>query len=128
MEGNLWARGGVGGGRAPHKEGRSRGPRGHSKREEWEPSWELPPLLGDTVVAGNNLQQRSRPTQATAQAEGTPKVVPLGYLAPPKAFCALLQEKGDKNLFHLGGIELHPMVPWGPSLHHLASGCGRKLD
>lgn len=38
--------------------------RAHGDQEEQEPNWELLPLPGDTVLAGNSPPQHSRPGQA----------------------------------------------------------------
>lgn len=73
-----------------HREGRRQG---HGDKEEREPNWELLPLLGDTVAAGNNPQQHLRPGQANLWLRVAQKWY-LWSTLNPKSFYALLQGKG----------------------------------
>ena len=97
------------------------GRRGQGKQEEREATWDLTPLLGVTVVAGNNLQQHLRPGQAALGLRVPQKRYIWGILNP-KAFGALLQEKGDKICSTCRGLRCT-----GASQHQLASGHGGKL-
>lgn len=73
-----------------HREGRRQG---RGDKEEREPNWELLPLLGDMVAAGNNPQQHLRPGQANLRLRVAQKWY-LWSTLNPKLFYALLQGKG----------------------------------
>lgn len=99
-----WCHGAAGRGRGAHREG-TRQARGDE--EEREPSWELLPLFGDTVVAGNDPQQHLRPGQANLRLSVPQKWYLWGTLNP-KLFYA---GKGGNVCSICRGLRSTPCLP-----------------